>query len=197
MASQAGPAACGAKVGLGGDGVELVMLQVADVGDEFGERGGEVGRAAVAPAGQGLAQAVDDQTAQAGVVPRQVVQVRRREGLGRASRLRGAVEVARAFDLEAEVDRRQPWVKVGQRLLAASALRQREPVAAVVAFAVGAYQQHVVGVFQCSEQGLFRSVGAGGGGAGGRDPVDADAADALATVDAQVFPGDAHRHGLQ
>ena len=197
MAAQAAAPARRVQVGLGGDGVELVVLQIADIGDQFAQSGGQVRRAAVAPAGHLPGQAVHHQAAQAGVIACQVVDVGSRSERFGAVVLRLAVEVAGAFDLEGKVHRRQARVEVRQRGVQRAGLAQTQAIGGVIAFAVGAHHQHMVGFVQRQQQCLLGGIGLGRWSAGDADPFDVDLADTLAAGDAQVVRAEPGRYRLQ
>ncbi len=105
-----------AEIGLGRDRVLTVGQVIADVRQELDERDAEVGGVPLAPRGTERRDPVQEELPEARVVAGEVVDVDGWLRSRRADPLRFAVEVARAFHLEGEVDRREHRVDDGGRL---------------------------------------------------------------------------------
>ena len=87
------------------------------------------------------AQPVEHQPAKAGVVLREVVDVGRGLGVRRAGERRGAIEIRRTFDLERELDLREPGSKSAGGCRCRSSRRRLQRVAREVAERRGADHQ--------------------------------------------------------
>ena len=105
MAAHRRPAPRGAEVRLGGDGVLVVAEVVAGVGEQLDEATSEVRRVALAPVRHDDGEAVEHQAPEARVVLGEVVDLRAAASSGSSQLVvGGAVELARAVDLEREGD---------------------------------------------------------------------------------------------
>lgn len=109
------PAACGAEIRFGGDRVLVVTELVAGVRKQLHERDAHVCRTAIAPVGQGGGEAIEQQSPEARIVLREVVQVRRRTLLGRTLDTCDAVGVGGAVHLERERHVRQDGIESWRR----------------------------------------------------------------------------------
>jgi hypothetical protein len=161
-------ATCGVEVGLGGDGVLLVAQPVGRVGEQLDERDVGIGRVPLAPLRRERRHAIEHQSPEAGVILRQVVELRLVERLRRAAELRLAVERVRAARLEREVDRRELRIEVVGHGVVGGRRPEPQRVGRVVAACLDCHGQPV---------------------ARGRDRSDLDAADARAAVDRDLVDG--------
>ena len=175
----------GAQVGLGGDRVLVVAELVGGVRQRLHQCDAEVRHVALLPCRHAQREAVEEQLAEAGIVLRQVVDLRRGRRWRHARRLVGAVQRLRA--VEAEVQRGAGVARIeagiglpARRVVAGGRLHQAQTVRGVVAFAVEHHAQAGVVVQLRFQLGVHAEH--------------AQAGDALAAADAHVGHAEALRN---
>ena len=88
------------QIRLGRDCVLLVAQMISGISEEFYERDTEIGGIALTPLRHQHRHAIEHQPAEAGVIFRQIIDLRLRREFGRADSFWFAIEIARAFDFE-------------------------------------------------------------------------------------------------
>src|SRR5262245_16399162 len=184
MAAKRDAAPSRSDIGLGSYRVLLIAQMISDVGEQLGESHDEIGGTPLPPAGDELRDPIEDQSAEARVILREVVDIRgftfRRRALGCGA----AVEVAGTLDLEGELGachgdvepRKWEWVR--------SRLDQAKRVAGEVAGRIGADHEQLVRICHGGEERLLGNLRHG---VGGGDPLGLHGADADATCDTDVL----------
>jgi hypothetical protein len=157
------------EVGLGGDDILPVAEVIADVRHQLDQHVADVGHVLLSPRRQHQGQPLEHEAAEAGVVPRQVVEHRLVpaivETVGAGVR---AVEVGRALELEGEPRAVVAWVDARGRMQIVSAVAHHpHHVRRRVAFGVEV---------ELEDDVSLRVVDLG-------DPLDADAADPASPLD--------------
>ena len=106
------------EIGFGRDRILVIAQMICGIRQQFHQRDAEIRHMPLTPLGQGEGETVEDELAEARVILGEIIDLRRRLRLARAIGSGLAIQVARAIDLEAEVEASVTRIEAGKRPIA-------------------------------------------------------------------------------